>query len=505
MILLGVLVPLWFMIHASGKSRLVLTSIYFRLCRVRYVPLDKLPIDKEQLSMISEETIVIPSSLLNMPIKKAIFHLAWPAMFSGLLENLATTVDMIMVGKLGAAAIASVGFCAMINWALASLVMGMSVAVTAIVARNFGGGLRQDAEFDLAQVILLSFALAVVMAFIIFALAPWIMNLFGVEKDVYVLSVPYLRIIAFSGIFYAMIATCSGALRGAGDTRTPLFVGFVTNLIHVGLNYILIFGKLGFPTLGVRGAAFGSMLSLIAGTGIYLYLFRSGLLKLSLSIHHFKWDSQRVWYIIRLAIPASIEQFILQVGLLAYAKFIVVFGTAALSGYQVGMQVLSLSFIPNGAFSAAATTLVGQNLGADRKAMAKRAGWICLGLGTLSMSVIGAIAMINAKLLASIFVKEPEVIRLGVAFIWIVAFSQPAMAIFFTLSGALRGAGDTRSPMLATLIGMYGIRIPVSWILSEILNMGIEAIFSLLIFDYIARIVAILFFYHRGKWMEKEV
>jgi len=461
--------------------------------------------DIKQLSRVPEEAAGNSSVLLNMPINRAIFYLAWPAMFAGILENLATTVDMIMVGKLGAAAVASVGFCAMINWALTSLVMGLGVAITAIVARSFGSGKKKDAEVDLAQVIMLSLSLAVIMALAIFALAPFIMGIFGVEEDVYVLSVPYLRIIAFSGIFFAIIATCSGALRGAGDTRTPMFVGFATNIIHIGLNYILIFGKFGFPALGVRGAAFGTMLALIAGTGIYFYLFFAGVLNLRLSMKHFRWDSRRAWVIIRLAIPASVEQFILEVGLLIYAKFIVVFGTAALSGYQVGMQVLSLSFIPNGAFSVAASTIVGQNLGAGRKSEAMRAGWICLGFGTLSMSVIGITALFNANLLASIFVKEPEVIRLGAAFIWIVAFSQPGMAIFFTLAGALRGAGDTRSPLFATLMGMYGIRIPGVWIATRLLNLGIEAAFSLLIFDYMARITATLIFYTRGKWMGKKV
>ena len=418
-----------------------------------------------------------------MPIKRAILRLAWPAMIAGFLENLASTVDMIMVGRLGSAEIAAVGFCAMINWALSSLVMGLSVAVTAIVARNFGAGEREEGNQALALTLVLSLIVSMIIAVVICIFAPSIMAVFGVEEDVYVLSVPYLRIVAFSGLFWGIISVASGALRGAGDVRTPLYIGLVKNIIHVIVNHMLIFGKFGLPALGVIGAGIGTTLSALAGVMMYLFLFHSGVLKLSLSRADFRWDTKRAWSIVRLAFPASMEQFILEAGLLIYAKFIVVFGTAALSGYQVGMQVLSLSFIPNMGFSTASATLVGQNLGAERKREAKRAGWICSAFGTVSMSTIGFIGLFYAEWIAAIFIKDPVVIGIAAAFVWIVAFSQPGMAIYFSLAGALRGAGDTRSPLMVTLLGMYGIRIPGVWLVTRVFHLGIKAAFSLLIFE----------------------
>ena len=440
-----------------------------------------------------------------MPIKRAILRLAWPAMIAGFLENLASTVDMIMVGRLGSAELAAVGFCAMINWALSSLVMGLSVAATAIVARNFGAGEQGKGNQALALTLVLSLIISIFIAVLIYILAPSIMAAFGVEKDVYVLSVPYLRIVAFSGLFWGIISVASGALRGAGDVRTPLYIGLVKNIIHVILNYMLIFGKFGLPALGVTGAAIGTTLSALAGVLMYLFLFHSGVLKLSLSRADFRWDSRRAVSILRLAFPASMEQFILEAGLLIYAKFIVVFGTAALSGYQVGMQVLSLSFIPNMGFSTASATLVGQNLGAARKREAKRAGWICSVFGTISMSAIGFIGLFNAEWISAIFIKDPVVVGIAATFVWIVAFSQPGMAIYFSLAGALRGAGDTRSPLMVTLLGMYGVRIPGVWLVTQVFHLGIKPAFSLLIFDYLARVGAILYLYSRGKWLDKKV
>jgi putative MATE family efflux protein len=454
------------------------------------------------LSEAPSEKSVLQSDILNMPVQRAIFHLAWPTIFSGILENLTTTVDMIMVGKLGAPAIAAVGFCGMINWTLASLMMGLSIAVTAIVARNYGGGQKEEAEVAVAQAIIVSLILAAGITVVILAGAPWILRFLGVQDDVYELAVPYLKIISVSGIFFAVLISLASALRGAGDTRTPLYIALITNFFHVGLNYVLIFGKLGFPAMGVTGSAIGSMISLFIATLILFFLCHTGWLKLKLSFTHFRWNSNQMRDLIRIAIPASIEQFVVQLGILIYARFIVDYGTVALSGYQVGSQVLSLSFIPNGAFSIAASTLVGQNLGAMRKTEAKRAAWICLVLGTLSMSTIAAITLFNAEFLASVFVKEPEVIRLGAAFIAIVAFSQPAMAIYFTLAGALRGAGDTRSPLFVTLISMYGLRIPGAFLASRFMNIGLELTFGLLILDYMARASGILFFFRKGKWMK---
>jgi len=446
-----------------------------------------------------------PDYLLKIPVRNAIFTLAWPTMLAGLLENMATTVDMIMVGRLGSAEIASVGFSAMINWTMSSLSLGLSVAVTAVVARHIGAGKVGEAGQGLGQALSLTALLGLCVALITFVAAPGIFKLFGVEEEVLRLSVPYLRIITFAGVFFGIIFVSSGALRGAGDTRTPMYIGLAANVIHIGLNYILIFGKFGLPALGITGAAIGTMLSLLAASIIYLYLFLYGRVRLRLSWKDFRWNKVKALVIIRLALPAALEQFVLQFGLLIYVRFIVAFGTVALSGYQVGMQVLSLSFIPNTAFSIAAATLVGQNLGAARKEEAKRTVWICVFWGTVSMCVLGVLYLGFARSLAAIFIKDPEAINSAVSFIRVVAVCQMGMAIFFTMAGALRGAGDTRSPLLVTLLGMYGVRIPASWVFSEILGLGVGITFSLLILDYLVRVAAILFLYKRGRWLETEI
>ena len=452
-----------------------------------------------------EEKAVASSTLLNMPVRTAVFTLAWPTIIAGLLENIATTVDLIMVGRLGAAEVAAVGMAGMIYWVLSAMAIGLSVAAMAVIARSFGKGDRSEASLALGQTLTLGVATSIVIAVLTIILAPAIFGLFDMAPDVEALSVSYMRILTIGMVFFAVIAVSSGALRGAGDTRTPMIVGLIANVVHIILNYLLIFGKFGLPAMGSDGAAIGTTVSMMVAAGVYLWLHFKEYVVIKLKWSDFGWNTERARQLVKLGVPAATEQIVLQLGLLIYVKFIVGFGTIPFAGYQVGMRVLSLSFIPNMGFSTAAGALIGQNLGAKRKGEAKRAGWVCLWWAMLSMCSVGLGFLFFSRELAGIFVKDPEVIESAAEFIRIVAYCQPGMATYFTLAGALRGAGDTRSPLLIALLGMYCFRIPAAWILTSFFDASLFVIFVLLIGDYIIRIICILLRYARGKWLETKV
>jgi putative MATE family efflux protein len=442
------------------------------------------------------------SDILGVSVGRAVFSIAWPAILASLLENMATTIDLIMVGRLGAAQVASVGLCGMIFWILSALAVGLSISAMAVVARSLGGSRRKEASLVLGQTLTLAFTASAAVSAITILCSPLIFRLFEVSEEVGVISVDYLRILSVGMVFFSVMSVASGALRGAGDTRTPMFVGLVINLIHIVLNYLLIFGKMGFPALGARGAAIGTSISYCFGSAVYLALFLRGPVVIRLGRGDFGLDKRRVSQVVRLGLPAAVEQFVVQFGLLVYVKFIVEFGTAALSGYQVGMRILALSFIPNFGFSTAAAALIGQNLGAGKKEEAKQAGWVCLKWAIISMSAMGILFLVFSHQLAAIFVDDAEVIELGALFIRIVGYLQAGMAIHFTLAGALRGAGDTRWPLFTTLLGMYVCRIPATWVLTHFFGMGLLATWNLLFLDYLVRVVLIITRYRRGKWLE---
>ncbi|GAB4333673.1 MAG: MATE family efflux transporter [Candidatus Abyssubacteria bacterium] len=463
----------------------------------------------EQPIVASESEVTLvhspASELLRVSVGRAVMSLAAPAIAANLLENISTTVDLIMVGKLGAAEVAAVGTCGMVFWVLSALAIGLSVSSMAIVARNVGGGERGEASQALGQTLILGIVISVVVAALTIVFAPAIFDLFGVEPDVGALSVDYLRIISVGMVFFSVMAVGSGALRGAGDARTPMFVGLIVNAIHIALNYLLIFGKWGFPEMGTRGAAIGTAASYALAAAMYAALFLRNRLVIGITWEDLGWDSKRAWQVVRLGFPAAAEQFVVQFGLLMYVKFIVEFGTIALSGYQVGMRVLSLSFIPNFGFSTAASALIGQNLGAQRKREARQSGWICLWWAIVSMSSIGLIFLLFSRWLADVFVDDAEVIELAAIFIRTVGICQAGMAVHFTLAGALRGAGDTRWPLYSTLLGMYACRIPGTWLLTRFFGMGLIATWNMLFIDYIVRVIVILTRYWRGKWTETRI
>jgi putative MATE family efflux protein len=443
--------------------------------------------------------------ILAIPVGRAVFSMAWPAILASLLENIATTIDLIMVGRLGTAQVAAVGLCGMIFWILSSLGIGLSISAMAVIARNVGASKGKEASLVLGQSLTLAFYSSVAMSALTMVSAPLIFRLFDVSPEVAVISIDYLRILSVGMICFSVMSVGSAALRGAGDARTPMFVGLVINAVHIALNYALIFGKWGAPALSSNGAAIGTTVSYFLGSAVYLGLFFAGPVAIRVKREDFTWDSQRVAQVIRLGLPAAVEQFVVQFGLLVYVKFIVAFGTAALSGYQVGMRILSLSFIPNFGFQTAAAALIGQNLGADKKQEAKEAGWICLKWAIISMSLVGLLFILFSRQLAAIFVNDAEVIELGALFIRIVGYLQAGMAIHFTLAGALRGAGDTRWPLLSTLLGMYVCRIPATWVLTHFFGMGLLATWNLLFLDYLVRIVIIMTRYKRGGWMETRI
>ncbi len=454
---------------------------------------------------VPDEKRTETSSLLNMPIRTAVFALAWPTIIAGTLENIATTVDLIMVGRLGAAEVAAVGMAGMIYWVLSALAIGLSVAAMAIVARSFGGGERGEASAALGQTMTVGVATSIVVAILTILLAPAIFGLFDMESDVEAFSISYMRILALGMGFFAVISVASGGLRGAGDTRTPMLVGLIANVVHIGLNYLLIFGKFGLPAMGSDGAAIGTTVSMAVAAAVYLWLHFGGHVVIRLKLSNFGLDMERAKQIVWLGVPAATEQMVVQLGLLIYVKFLVGYGTAAFAGYQVGMRVLSLSFIPNMGFSMAAGALVGQNLGARRPGEAKRAGWTCLWWAMLSMCSVGLLFLFFSRQMAGIFVDDPEVIEHAALFIRIVAYCQPGMATYFTLAGALRGSGDTRSPLLIALLGMYCFRIPAAWVLTTYYDASLLLVFGLLIGDYIIRIICILLRYARGKWLETKL
>jgi putative MATE family efflux protein len=273
----------------------------------------------------------------------------------------------------------------------------------------------------------------------------------------------------------------------------------------VVLNYGFIFGKFGFPTLGVRGAGIATAIAFTWAAITYCIIFFSGRFPLKISRDGFSLDMSTVHRIIRIGIPASLQRIVMSGSMIFYVSIIAGFGTTALAAHQIGLRVESLSYMPGFGFAVAATALVGQNLGAKDPQKAGESGWEAAKLCVVLMGTAGFFMIIFPTQMARLFVSDPQVVDLAAWYLRIVAISEPGLALVFTLSGGLQGAGDTRSPLYISIFGLWLFRIPLAYTLGVVLGWGAVGAWTAMTIDTFVRGGLYLFRFRQGKWKYMKV
>ncbi len=434
-----------------------------------------------------------------------ILSLAWPAILSNLTYTVVSLIDMVMVGTLGPAAVASVGLGGLLIWMAYSFMSSVSVGTTALVARFKGGGKHREKNTVVAQSMLIVVFLSFFITLAGFFLSGDVIAFMGAEEDVISLSRTYLRTVFLSSFFVFLAFVSESGLRGAGDTRTPMKIDLLINGINIVLDYILIFGRFGFPEMGVFGAAVASATAFTVGGLLHLAILSSGRYAVKLDLGLLHPDLEVIKRILRIGVPASLERLVMSGSFTAYTGIIVAFGTLPLAATQIGIRIEAFSFMPGIGFSVAAAALVGQSLGADEREKAYNVGLQTSKLGLIFMGSMGVIMFLFAPWLVSIFTKDPEVIRLGTFYLRIVGALQPFQAVLFVLAGGLDGAGDTRWVLYTTTIGMWLIRLPLAYFLGIILDLGVLAAWLAMGVDVVLRSAFLYSRYHSRAWMDINV
>ncbi|KYK38619.1 MAG: hypothetical protein AYK18_06620 [Theionarchaea archaeon DG-70] len=411
-----------------------------------------------------------------------------------------------MVGRLGPVAVAAVGLGGQMLWFLNALIVSVTVGTTALVARFIGAQEKKDAEHVLVQSLLLVLLLSLVLTGFWYIFAEKALLLIGATKEVAEVGATYIQIVFLSTPCIFMIFNSEGALRGAGDTKTPMKVGIVMNLINVVLNYVLIFGKCGFPVLGVKGAGIATAIAYVWASITYVIIFFSGRFVLKISgKNSFSFNIETVKRILKIGIPTGIQRIIMSGSMIFYVSIIASFGTTALAAHQIGLRIESLSYMPGFGFAVAATALVGQNLGARQPQKAEQSGWEAAKLCAVFMGLMGAFMILFPKQMAHFFVSEPEVIDLAAWYLRIVAISEPPLALIFTLAGGLRGAGETRSPLYISIFGLWIFRLPLAYVLGMVLGWGPIGAWTAMTIDTFVRGGLYVYQFRRGTWKEVKV
>ncbi|HSW11013.1 MAG TPA: MATE family efflux transporter [Bacillota bacterium] len=438
-------------------------------------------------------------------LRRRVVALAWPAVAEQMLQNALGIVDMILVGGIGPAAIAAVGMSDQIVMLVLVSFAAFNVGTTALVARHAGSRDMAAAARVAHQAILVSFGLGTSLGAIAFMAAPRALTLMGAAPDVLVLGTPYFRLMCASIPFLALSVVGNATLRGIGDTRTPLYVAVAVSLLHMTLAFLLIFGHLGLPRLGVVGAGIATLSARTLSGVVTLWVLLSGRSLLQLSFSGLrKWQGETMLRLLRVGLPAAGEQFVMRLGMTLYARIIAGLGTAAFAAHRVALTAESLSFTPGFGFALAAATLVGQGLGARKPRAAEAAGYQTLHYAVAMMSSMGLVFFIFSRPLVLVFTQDPEVVDLASLCLKIVGLAQPVLASSMVMAGALRGAGDTRWTLLITASGIWLLRIPLALLLTN-LGLGLPGAWVAMTVDLTIRGALMYWRYRAGRWKSIQI
>jgi putative MATE family efflux protein len=438
---------------------------------------------------------------MQRTIRQQVVSLALPVVLSSLLQRSVGIVDIFLVGGLGATAIAAVGIAQVMVFLVMSVSWGINTGATVLVAQLWGAGRRDEA----AQAAYQAMLTVIVAAMAVMVLG----NLYGVplaaflgaDRTVQAILAEYTPVIFTCILFTMAINVLSGIMHGAGDTRTPLAATVIVNILHVAIAYPLIYGKLGVPALGVKGAAIAIALS--ESMGALFLLFRSLHRRYLVVGRRFEMGFLRRGF--GLGWPIFVDRVLQHAGSLLFAKVVLLYGTAVYAAHQVGLAIEAFSFMPGYGIAVAAATVVGQNLGAGREQDARVSAGEAYRLAVVLMATMGVVFFFFPYLLMRAFTDDPEVIRYGILYMKIVAFAQVPLAMTMVLGGSLRGAGDTGFIMIATIAGMWLVRLPAAALLAVGLGATITAVWSMMILDWVVRTGLLSWRYRKLNWSRLEI
>ncbi|MFP4021766.1 MAG: MATE family efflux transporter, partial [Halanaerobium sp.] len=329
------------------------------------------------------------------------------------------------------------------------------------------------------------------------------------ENDPFILNQgsTYLNIVLASMLFGLPMMVVNAILQGIGDMKTPLYIMFISNVVNVLFNYLLIFGIGIFPALGVAGAALGSGIGRFIGflIGITILIKGEKGIKLDLEVIELKLDFEIIKDILIIGIPAAVEQFARQSSQIIYTALVAGLGTATIAANAVTMNVSSLSFMPGFGFGMAATTLVGQSLGAEKKDLAENYAKQSSYLTVLLMTAASIAMYIFVEPIVNLYTDDPAVINMAVSALKIFILFQPLLGLYMVLAGALKGAGDTKWVMYFTIIGNWGVRLVLSYLLGLRMGIGLNGFWLAMGIEVSFRTVLIIWRFISGRWKNLDV
>ncbi len=433
-------------------------------------------------------------------IRGQVLRLALPAAAEQMLGMMVGIVDTFLVGHLGAASLAAVGLANQWIFLSATFFGAVGTGSTALIARFIGAKEPDKANQVLRQSVLLGMAIGVVALILGLSLARPAVTLLGARGEVVGLSSTYLRIVSAALIVAPLMYLGNASLRGAGDTQTPLRIMMVVNVVNIAVAVTAINGLFGVPKMGVAGSALGSATAHVVGGVLVTAVLLRGRGQIRLRPDHLRPDWDVIRRITRVGLPTGVENLLFRIGNMAYVSVLASLGVAAYAANQVAINAWSLSFMPGFGFAVAATTLVGQSLGAKEPKRAEQCGYTSFRIGAALMAAMGVIFVLFPGQIMGFFTNDAEVIELGTMPLRVMGVAQPFLAAAMIFAGGLRGAGDTRFPMIITAAAIWLIRLPLAYVLGVTLGWGLVGAWTAMSLDMVMRGIFNFWRFRSGRW-----
>lgn len=445
--------------------------------------------------------------LTKKEVARDVVNIAWPVFIELLLGSLFGMVNMMMIGRISdsaysSAAVAAIGLVNQPLFLSISLVQSLNVGGTAIISRYYGASKWHLMENVLKHVMLLSILCFIVpLAILGLIFAPVLLSALGGEPVTVAIGVPYFRLMMLSFLFQGFTLTISAALRGVGETKIPMRNNVMANVINVCLNFVLIYGAFGLPSLGLMGTGIATVVAnMTSATLMFTYLLR-GKSKITFSLNKkFHFDKATIIQLFKLGVPSTMEQLLFRAGAMMFTIIVSNLGTIVYAAHQIGLNLWTLSIAPSQAFGIAAATLTGKWLGAKQSQVAKQYSVVIRYMSLSVGTIMACVFYFLGKFIAQGYSSSPQVVQQVIIVLPVLALIQPFLSEQIVLAGVLRGAGDTVWPMVATILGVFVVRtILANWFVVD-LQMGIIGAWWALLGNQMVSSLIVWLRYRSGKW-----
>ncbi|MBF9013992.1 MULTISPECIES: MATE family efflux transporter [unclassified Oceanispirochaeta] len=435
-------------------------------------------------------------------IRTEIIILILPIILENILQLSAGVISTAMIGRLTAADISGQGICLRLTDTLWCLYKGIGIGATILIARAYGEGNNRKVDHITVQTFRTAVPLSILFALILFLTPLTFLQFFTSNPSILKQALLFMRIIIFGFPFVITMQIVTASFQGRGDTKTPMFIALLVNLVNIISGYLLIFGSLGFPAMGIQGAAISLVLSQAAGAGagVYLLYGRRGQLNLKNRNKESSFlDKNMIAKIYHMGLPASFESMFWQFSAIILSKIILSYGEGPFAAYQLGIQAETLTEMPAIGFGIAATTLTARAIGMKDPELYKQYFKQLLQL-SLGISVGTSLLLITMPgVFMSLMTDNPELKAIGILYVAIMGTIQIPQNLSRIFNGAIRAAGYSRIPMYIAGAGIWGFRIPLALLTAYVFHWDLVFIWLCIAVDQIMRFILSILVYKNKR------